>query len=442
MNFKKSFLFVLILFPAIIIFYSCNTNNSAEKSKNDSTVTVSKIKEISVHHYSTEFKTNEIIRNIKCLNDSSKSYSLFLPADYDTSKSFPVLLFFDAHARGSLPLKKYISLAQKYHFVFVGSNDSQNGMQISETQNIASTILKDVTERFNINEKLIFASGFSGGSKVACNFGFNNTLVRGVIACAAPFTEQLSAVMNAPDIFLLSGNEDFNLNGMVQADNALHESHFNHQLFVFDGKHDWADLKSFDIAMQWMQQKAMKENLMSNKYLPEKFSDYNSWKQTDVTNENILTQEMNAEQELGKQFTTAGISYWNEKISALQKSKTSKQNFALKKLCARELNYISMMGFAYSESALNQNNLQAAQQFLQIYELADPKNPDVYFLEAIYFSKSNDFKSAIALLKKSAQLGYADYNKLMNEKSFSSIASTPKFEQQVAMKVSQNSEKE
>lgn len=442
MAFRKLFFQFTILIPTVISFHSCNSSNSSEKSNTDSTVTVSASKEIYTHHYSTEFKTNEISRNIKCLADSSKSYSLFLPADYDTSKSFPLLIFFDAHARGNLPLKKYISLAQKYHFVFVGSNNSQNGMQVSETQNIAATILKDVTERFNTNQKLIFVSGFSGGSKVACNFGFNNTSVRGVIACAAPFTEQLSAVMNDPDIFLLSGNEDFNLSGMVQVDNELKDSHFNHQLFVFDGKHDWPDLKSFDIALQWMQQKAMKENLLSNKYLPEKYSDYNSWKQTDVANENILKQEINDEQELGKQFIAADISYWKEKINALQKSKTSKQNFALKKMCARELNYISMMGFVYSESALNQNNLQAAQHFLQIYELADPKNPDVYFLEAIYFSKSNDFPSAIASLKKSAQLGYADYNKLMNEKSFSSIANTPEFERHIALRVSQNSDKE
>ena len=433
---------ILISIAILICLYSCGSGKVSNQQENNSVTQDSVPKEKSVHHFDKTLVNKTISRINSYSSDTTQSYEIYLPSDYDTVKSFPLILFFDAHARGKLPLKKYQSLAEKYHFVFIGSNNSRNGFPITESQNIANSILKDALIRLNINPKLVFASGFSGGSKVACNFGFNCSSVRGVIGCAAPFTEQLSAVMIAPDIFLLSGNEDFNMAGMVQADMALKEAGFNHQLFVFDGKHDWPDEKYFEYGMQWIQQNAVTKNVMSNKYLKVSTPDFNSWKETHVADADMLAREMNDEQEFGKQFTVADISYLKEKISYLQKSKTSKQNFALKKLCARELNYISMMGFVYSESALNQNNLPAAKHFLEIYESADATNPDVWYLKAIYFSKSGDINSAFVSLKKSAQLGFADINKLKNENSFLSIQNENGFQESIFLPVLKNANKE
>ena len=441
LNSIKLFL-IIISIAFCICLYACGSGEVSNQQENNSATQDSIHTEKSFHRFDKTLVNKTISRINNYSNDTTQSYAIYLPSDYDTLKSFPLVIFFDAHARGKLPLKKYQSLAEKYHFVFIGSNNSQNGMQLTETQNIATEILKDAIARININPKLIFASGFSGGSKVACSFAFNNSTIRGVIACASPFAEQHKTVNNHPEIFLLSGNEDFNMAGMVQADMSLSDAGFNHQLFVFDGKHDWPDEKYFEYGMQWIQQNAVKQNLMSSKFLTESVPDYNSWKETHVAADDLLNQEMNDEQEFGKQFTTADIIYWKEKISGFQKCKTSKKNFALKKLCARELNCISMMGFVYSESSLNQNNLPAAKHFLEIYELADATNPDVWFLKAIYYSKSGDNNSAFASLKKSAQLGYADINKLKNENSFSSIIKMNGFQESIFLPVLKNAEKE
>ena len=142
-----------------------------------------------VSHFDKSLVKNTFLRIQNFIADSNQRYQLYLPSDYDTLKSFPLLLFFDAHARGNLPLKKYKSLADKFHFVFAGSNSIQNGMSPPEAQQRANELLKDLIERVNINPQLIFVSGFSGGAKVACTFAFTNSAIRGVIACAAPFTE-------------------------------------------------------------------------------------------------------------------------------------------------------------------------------------------------------------------------------------------------------------
>ena len=74
-------------------------------------------------------------------------------------------------------------------------------------------------------------------------------------------------------------------------------------------------------------------------------------------------------------------------------------------------------------------------------ELADAKNPDVWFLKAVYYSKSGDNKAAFDCLKKSAQLGFSDINRLKNENSFASLKKTIEYQNLILNTVLLNSEK-
>ena len=432
---------ILLLIAFCIYFYSCDSNKAPNQLESINTSHDSIRSEKSFHQFDKTLVNQIITRINKYSSDTTQSYEVYLPSDYDTLKSFPLVIFFDAHARGKLPLKKYHMLSEKYHFVFVSSNNSQNEMSLAETQKIASAILKDATARFNINQNLIFTSGFSGGAKVACTFAFTNSAIRGVIACASPFSERISEIKNMPQIFLLSGNKDFNMLSMVQADLELSDAGFIHQLYVYDGIHDWPDEKYFEIAMKWLITKAVNQNLIEKKNQPKEIMDFNEWYNTRVTDAVILKQEAAEQQALNEQFQIWDIPKWNEKIKELKAKEKSSYPSSIRFLASRELNYISMMGFIYSENFLNQNNLKTAKHFLEIYELADAKNPDVWFLKAVYYSESGDNKTAFDCLKKSAQLGFSDINRLKNENSFALLKKTIEYENFILNTVLLNSEK-
>src|ERR1700761_4696456 len=59
---------------------------------------------VAVVHRFRQFETGKVIHHIASLQDRAESFSLYLPKDYDTAKSWPVVYFIDAHARGKLPL--------------------------------------------------------------------------------------------------------------------------------------------------------------------------------------------------------------------------------------------------------------------------------------------------------------------------------------------------
>src|SRR3954464_3138449 len=66
------------------------------------------------------FETGKLINNVICKTDASQSYALYIPS---LLKVLSVIYFFDPHADGSLPLKNYKSLADKYGFILIGSNN-------------------------------------------------------------------------------------------------------------------------------------------------------------------------------------------------------------------------------------------------------------------------------------------------------------------------------
>jgi predicted peptidase len=75
-----------------------------------------------------EFVPKKIYAGIRCKTDERFSYALYLPANFTENKKYPYVLFFDAHASGTLPLEKYSALADQYDFILVASNESKNGI--------------------------------------------------------------------------------------------------------------------------------------------------------------------------------------------------------------------------------------------------------------------------------------------------------------------------
>src|SRR4051812_12676630 len=52
------------------------------------------------------------------------SYSLYIPQSYSGKEKYPVIIFFDPHGAGNVPVSKYAGLAEKFHFMLLGSYDS------------------------------------------------------------------------------------------------------------------------------------------------------------------------------------------------------------------------------------------------------------------------------------------------------------------------------
>ncbi len=206
-----------------------------------------------------EFPLGEIIQKVQCRADTEQSYALYLPSSYTDSKRWPIIYCFDPVARGSLPLERFKQAAEKYGFIIVGSNNSRNGPDTPLTH-ILRTLWEDTHARLSIDDRRIYAAGFSGGARVACGFAYTSEgMVAGVIGCGAGFHSQLQpSRLISFAFFGTVGSEDFNYPELRELDEALDSFDIPHRVETFEGGHDWASIELCSKAIEWMELHAMK----------------------------------------------------------------------------------------------------------------------------------------------------------------------------------------
>jgi predicted Zn-dependent protease len=137
-------------------------------------------------------------------------------------------------------------------------------------------------------------------------------------------------------------------------------------------------------------------------------------------------------------FSSRDATWWQNEITNLhvQSSNTSVAAESAKRL----LNYISMLGYIYTDNAIKSGATDAANHYLQIYQLDDPQNPDVFYLNAVLAMSQGRTEQALSLLQQSASLGLTDIHRLQQEQVFASIRQRQEYSQ-VVNEVVQNIQK-
>ncbi len=374
----------------------------------------------------TTLQSGIVHDSLKCKNDPSVGYAVYLPKEYkDSGKAFPVMFFFDARKRGVLPVKRYRELAERYGFIFVGSNSSTNGLPMEETTKIINVTVKDALNRFNIDPGRVFTSGFSGGARVAVLTALSGGFgVRGVIGCAAGFPDVQSPVNINFNWVGVVGNRDFNYLELVDTWRQLKETGHNSSLVVFDGIHEWPPVEAFDDAI---------DALLGGHPFPG-FTE-------SAESKRLENEEFKQRRVLANAIAAKNINWWNAKISKLEEGAEKAKTEGERLVNARLLSFMSMVSFMYAQNAVLNYQTRKAEKYLTIYEKVDPENPDVYFLKAEYFIQLMKTEETMQMLTKAAGLGYANYENLMNSNLLKQLHGNPGFKD-ISEKVFENMQKE
>jgi len=458
----KYFLFLLQL----IVFSHCGKQSNQSENKDNS----------NAKRYDMSLSKGEVLGSVRCQNDSTLSFALYLPENYDYKSVLPAIVIFDSHGNGKLPVKRYKDLAKKFNYILIGSNNSKNGIPIEKSREIARLLLEDVKARIAIQSNRIYTMGFSGGSRVASAVAIFEGGIRGVIGCSAGFPRIDQAIQNKFWYFGIVGDEDFNYLEMKNLKKVLKESGIQSFLQVLNGKHEWPSAENMREAFEWSEFQAMKAQtiplndtitkVFSRRY-KKKFETYTN--QGDMVNlhqtcrtiisffnglydvqiyadkkielenssefqkymqfvEDLEKKEVIAQQQYLEALISKNLSWWEDEIGKLNAlSKTNRIDEA--KMYKRLLNYLSLASFMNINSALKENRLDQAAFLLEIYQLVDPENPDVYFFTAIYWALKDEKKKSMNNLEKAARLGLDDISRIQNESKLENVRNLKRYEE-------------
>jgi hypothetical protein len=403
---------------SFVFFFSCSETNKKKEA-----VLNEEIKSRTTSF--DKFPTGTVIDKVSCKADTSLSYAMYIPKEYDSKKTYPVIYAFDPHKTGKLPVTLYKDLSEKYGYIIIGSNNSENGLDFKQVQQIANVMFSDSKKRLNINTDRIYLMGFSGGARIAHGIALLNHDIKGVICCgAANPAVNAGEARNNYTFFSIAGLDDFNYTEMKKYELVeLSARKLKHYFISFDGKHEWPMAEIMQEAFKWqtlnekrkdtsakndpsiMQELAkekqkleelINENRDFEAYLICKkvinyydqlgdlsffFSAYNKLKTSEEVNvqlkliESEIAKEEKTRQQYIGYLQNNDLNWWKKEIASINRS-IKRKNDNETRIKKRLLSYLSLVCYMQTTSALKQNNLSSAEHFGKLYILVDPENKE------------------------------------------------------------------
>ncbi|GMT44374.1 MAG: hypothetical protein IEMM0006_0206 [bacterium] len=476
---KQKGIFFSALFSGILLFSGVSCQNSHNrKSKKEQTALVD----------TATFHPGVIYEKVKSLGYPGESYALILPRNYIATKKFPVVFFFDAQARGWLPVKRYQPLADSFGFILVASNNSENGQDAQERNRIIYNFMQDVEQRFSVDPGRIYTGGFSGGARIAAGIGLANKNIAGTIGSAAGFP-QLDHIVNTRLAYVgIVGNKDFNYLEMKSLDRELEAAHRHHSLLVFNGHHQWPPLQTMKKAFYFLQTDAMRRQLIpiDKTTIVSLKKNFEKERTMAIRNKNLLLQmrtdrqlvaflngladvgvyeneirrllnnpvlkrqqqqlvvlkkeEQKWQQIYSQALKNRDAGWWKNALGNLAHMMRSAKTPEEKHMVRRLYNYLSLMSYLYADGSLKNNQTTAAGKYLMIYQTVDPKNPEVYFLKARRFAMTGETRAVLPSLQKAADNGFHDVKRMENNPYFAGLQQNPVF-LKILLQVKENKKK-
>jgi len=211
---------------------------------------------------SNAFEKGTIIPSVAVQN-STETFALYLPKSYDETKLSAVVFIFDPNGNGANGMQHFIASAEKFNYILVASNNTKNGVAYDINFEIANRMFATVFSTFTIDERQIYAAGFSGGSRLAAAIAALTGKMQGVIACGAGLKINESFTPNAKMFSFvgLVGDEDMNYQEMFDTKQWLDKFDVDNELFVYNDTHRWPPATQIERAFGWLELQAYKKRI-------------------------------------------------------------------------------------------------------------------------------------------------------------------------------------
>jgi len=174
------------------------------------------------------------------------TYYVYLPKAFVPTRKWPVLFLMAPGGGKAEGLKRYIEGAEFNGWILALSVQSRNGFDKSKEAVLA--MVRDVTKRLPVDQSRLYASGFSGGARMAFWLAKEDKRLAGVLACGAG--GEVGGLQSKVVVYGLCGSNCFNRWDMACAFKASKNKSSRLRFFV--GDHAWAQADLITHAMTCM----------------------------------------------------------------------------------------------------------------------------------------------------------------------------------------------
>jgi tetratricopeptide (TPR) repeat protein len=207
-----------------------------------------------------DFPRGKVVDKVDCAATPGETYALYLPSGYTPDRSWPILFILDPRARGPLAAEKFRAGAEKHGYILASSNSSQSDVAWDPNTKAMRAMWTDTHSRFRIDDRRVYAAGFSGTVRAAITLARAVPgTIAGIVGAGAGFPFEAPPRKGDPFVFFGTiGTKDFNWYEMMDLEPRLEDTGIVHRIEIFDGVHQWPPEPLAVRALDWMELQAMK----------------------------------------------------------------------------------------------------------------------------------------------------------------------------------------
>ena len=431
-----------------------------------------------------EVRAGTIVPSVVVRAEPDQTYALYLPSSYGVHRKWPVIFAFDPSARGQIPLECYKEAAEKYGYILVASNVSRNG-PMPPSLRAGLAMMRDAAERFSIDERRIYVTGFSGGARVASAMAqMQKGRIAGVIGSAGGFPAGDVPSAQTPFAFCGTvGDEDYNWLEMHRLDRALASLDKPRQLLRFPGGHTWPPKDVAMAAVEWLELQAMRaetrakdaaliegwrqEGLVRARDEENRGALFDAWLSysdlvttfrglTDVQpfearasalhNQEAVRKQIRREREAEELEDSQRVEiarYIGQLSDIEQQVDATRQLFALinvlerneqkartrseRSLARRLIEHANITAYYTGQPLFDAGEYRSAMTYFQIQAAIHPESSGIQYRIAVTYGRAGDGKKALEALERAAGRGFADATRVETERGFEKLRSEPRY---------------
>jgi len=205
-------------------------------------------KEAAATNTVSKFEPGKTSAEIKVAGSSQWSYFVYVPKSYTADRKWPVMFIMSPGGGDAGTLDRYLAGAELNGWILAGSVQSRNDFKPSEEA--VKAMVADVCKHMPVDTKRMYASGFSGGARMA--FWLSEEMkakgFAGVLPCGAGGHPDRMSPKTI--VFGLCGSNCFNRWDMACTLRGIKNG--LSRLRFFQGNHDWAEAEHITYAMAWL----------------------------------------------------------------------------------------------------------------------------------------------------------------------------------------------
>jgi dienelactone hydrolase len=194
--------------------------------------------------------------------DPKQTHALYIPTTYTPEKKWPILFCYEARGRGRIPVELFREAAERLGWIIFSSNHSRSDDPNAPNLEVLNAMWNDSHKWFSIDERRVYATGFSGGARLAWGMGYVfPKSMAGVIGVGAGAHSEKPPTSDTPFVWYgIAGNKDFNYLELQKLDRQLGDLKIPHRVEFFKGVHEWPPADYCARSLEWMELQAMRLN--------------------------------------------------------------------------------------------------------------------------------------------------------------------------------------